>query len=127
MQRALASLASLQGHVTGAKNNLAATLDQDDLKAASIQYAIDKLEQKIGKYTDQQMVVVVFCADSDLVDIVNTRVSGVLADTDALCRKAVARISTANITPATRPQVRPKKYISGPWTRQVEDVFNSME
>ena len=53
MQRALASLASPQGHVTGAKNNLAATLDQADLKAASIQYATDKLEQKIGKYTDR--------------------------------------------------------------------------
>ena len=105
MQRALASLASLQGYVTSAKNNLAATLDQDNSKAASIQYDIDKLD-KIGKYTDQQMVVMVLCADSDLVDIVNTRVSGVLADTDALCRKAVARISTANVTP---PLARPKK------------------
>ena len=60
------------------------------------------------------MIVVVLCADSDQVDIVNTRVSGVLADTDALCRKAIARISTANITPATPPPVRPKKYLSGP-------------
>ena len=114
MQRALASLASPQGHVTGAKNNIAATLDQDDLETASIQYAIDKLEQKIGKYTDQQMVVVVLCADSDQVDTVNTRVNGVLADTDVLCRKAVARISTANITPVTSPPVRPKKYLSDP-------------
>ena len=62
------------------------------------------------------MIVVVLCADSDQVDIVNTRVSGVLADTDALCRKAIARISTANIIPATPPTVRPKKYLSGPCT-----------
>ena len=133
MQRALASLASLQRYVTSAKDNLAATLDQDNSKAASIQYDIDKLD-KIGKYTDQQMVVMVLCADSDQVDTVNTRVSGVLADTDALCRKAVARISTANITTATPPLVRHKKISFRTmdhenvrlWTRQVEDVFNSM-
>ena len=52
----------------------------------------------------------VLCADSDQLDrpIVNTRVSGVLADTGALCCKAVARISTADITPATPPLVLPK-------------------
>ena len=54
------------------------------------------------------MVVVLLCADSHQVDIVNTRVRGLLADTDVLCRKAVARISTANITPATPPPGRPE-------------------
>ena len=65
----------------------------------------------------------VLCADSDQVDIVNTGVSGVLADTDALCRKAVARISTANITPATPPPLRPKNIFQthGPRERPFMD------
>ena len=46
MQRALASLASPQGHVTGAKNNLAATLDQDELKAALFNTPLTNLNKK---------------------------------------------------------------------------------
>ena len=79
MTHALKSLAALQGHVTRAIDNVSATIIRDELKADAVSYAINKLEEKVSTYTEQQMNVVALCADESQVAVLDEKVNSIIS------------------------------------------------
>ena len=135
MTSALLSLTALQGHVTRATNNLSETLTLDNLTAESIAHAVDRLQKQMDKFIERQMEIVELCADEQQVAILDTKIDRIITLSDAELRNAIRIQCNISVAPPFANSVRrPTKVTFRPldhdnvqlWTRQVEDVFDTM-